>query len=182
MHCCADPRCATSQACDPRFYPHSSRFPSRWRCGRTPILACVARRPLWTSSPRVLWSWERREDLRPIDTRRYAIAYLDQTITIDLNAHSEARRNPVLLPDNAVRIPVVRIETASHAVLNAANREAIVQALLVSAQRPGIAALQIDFDATASQRTFYRGILEDLRKRMPAGLPLSIGRRPCRGW
>lgn len=43
---------------------------------------------------RILWSWERREDLRPVDTARYAIAFLDQTITIDLNAHPASRRNP----------------------------------------------------------------------------------------
>jgi hypothetical protein len=134
-----------------------------------PTLPAMSRIP-----GRVLWSWERREDLRQIDTRRYAIAYLDQTITIDLNAHPDARRNPVLLPNGAVCIPVVRIETSPHAVLDAVNREATVQALLASAREPGIAALQIDFDATASQRDFYRGILEDVRKRMPAGLPLSI--------
>jgi hypothetical protein len=123
---------------------------------------------------RVLWSWERREDLRKIDTRPYAIAYLDQTITIGLSAHSDSRRNPVLLPNGAVCIPVVRIETSPRAVLDAVNREATVQALLASAREPGIAALQIDFDATASQREFYRGVIEDVRKRMPAGFPLSI--------
>ncbi len=123
---------------------------------------------------RVLWSWERREDLRQIDTGRYAIAYLDRTITIGLNAHPEARRNPVLLPEHATLMPVVRIETMPHAVLDAANREATVRAILDSARKPGIAALEIDFDATASQREFYRGILEDVRKRMPAGLPLSM--------
>jgi Protein of unknown function (DUF3142) len=123
---------------------------------------------------RVLWSWERREDLRQIDTQRYAIAYLDQTITIDLNAHPEARRNPVLLPEHAMLMPVVRIETTPHAVLDVADREATVRAILVSARKPGIAALEIDFDATASQREFYRGVLEDVRRRMPAGLPLSM--------
>ncbi len=123
---------------------------------------------------RVLWSWERREDLRQVDARQYAIAYLDQTITIGLNAHAEARRNAVLLPPGAVRIPVVRIETAPHAILDETNRAATVQALLASAREPGIAALQIDFDATVSQRAFYRGVLEEVRKQMPDGLPLSI--------
>ena len=123
---------------------------------------------------RVLWSWERREDLRQIDTQRYAIAWLDQTITIDLNVHAEARRNPVLPPPGAMRIPVVRIETRPHAVLNETNRAATVRALLASAGESGIAALQIDFDATVSQRTFYRSVLEDVRRQMPAGLPLSI--------
>jgi hypothetical protein len=139
-----------------------------------PDSAPAAPSPMDRVPTRVLWSWERREDLRQINTRRYAIAYLDQTITVDLNAHAEARRNPVLLPEHAMLLPVVRIETTRHAVLDAANREATVRAILDSAGKPRIAALEIDFDATASQREFYRGILEDLRRRMPAGLPLSM--------
>jgi len=35
-------------------------------------------------------------------------------------------------------------------------------------------ALQVDFDAVASERGFYRAVLEDVRRRLPAGLPLSI--------
>jgi hypothetical protein len=121
-----------------------------------------------------LWSWERREDLRALDPQRLAIATLDQTLAIDLNVHPLVRRNPVLLPGGAVRIAVVRIEPSRHAVLNEANREAAVQAILVSAREPGIAALQIDFDATASQRAFYRDLLVELRQSMPAALPLSM--------
>ena len=37
-----------------------------------------------------------------------------------------------------------------------------------------ISALQIDFDATKSQRTFYRHLIEETRRRMPADMPLSI--------
>jgi hypothetical protein len=121
-----------------------------------------------------LWSWERREDLRNLDSHRYAIAALDQTLAIGLNVHTVVRRNPVLLPTAATRIAVVRIEPASHAVFNAVNREAAVQAILVSARQPHIAALQVDFDATASQRAFYRDLLVELRQTMPPLLPLSI--------
>ena len=121
-----------------------------------------------------LWSWERREDLRGLDARRFAIAYLDQTLTIDLSLHREARRNPVMLPSGAVRIPVVRIEPSRHAVLDAVNREEAVRAILLSAEEPGIAALQIDFDATVSERAFYRDVLAGVRQGMPAALPLSI--------
>jgi hypothetical protein len=38
----------------------------------------------------------------------------------------------------------------------------------------GISALQVDFDATASQRTFYREVLHQLRRQLPASMPLSM--------
>ena len=125
--------------------------------------------------PRVtLWAWERREDLRTIDTRRFAVAWLDQTLTIGLTVHAQPRRNILVFPSSASRIAVVRIEAPSTAVLNNENRNDAIQAILVSARQPGIAALQIDFDATRSQRLFYRDLLIDLRRQMPANLPLSI--------
>jgi len=125
--------------------------------------------------PRVtLWSWERREDLHALDTRRFAIAYLDQTLTIGLTVQAQPRRNALVLPSSATRIPVVRIEAPRTAVLNQETRREAVQAILESAREPGIAALQIDFDATRSQRLFYRDLLVDLRRQIPADLPLSI--------
>ena len=125
--------------------------------------------------PRVtLWAWERREDLHALDTRRFAIAYLDQTLTIGLTVQSQPRRNALVFPASATRIAVVRIEAPSTAVLNDENRNDAIQSILASAREPGIAALQIDFDATRSQRPFYRDLLVDLRRQMPADLPLSI--------
>lgn len=125
--------------------------------------------------PRVsLWAWERREDLRAIDTRRFAVAYLDQTLTVGLIVNRQPRRDPVVFPASAVRIPVVRIETAPGAVLNDFNCDELVRDLLISADEPGISALQVDFDATRSQRAFYRDLLLHLRRQMPANLPLSI--------
>jgi hypothetical protein len=38
----------------------------------------------------------------------------------------------------------------------------------------GIQALQIDFDAGVSERAFYREVLQKLRRRLPASMPLSI--------
>jgi hypothetical protein len=121
-----------------------------------------------------LWAWERPEDLRGLNTRKFALAYLDQTLTIGLNIHVQPRRDPVIFPGAAARIPVVRLETAPGAILNEEARRQAVQAILSSARQPGIAALQIDFDATRSQRAFYRALLFDLRHQMPPNLPLSI--------
>lgn len=125
--------------------------------------------------PRItLWAWERREDLHTVDPHRMAVAYLDQTITLGLTAQSQPRRNLLVIPPNATRIPVIRIEAPVTAVLNDETRKEAVDAILASAHQPGIAALQIDFDATRSQRPFYRDLLFDLRQRMPPALPLSI--------
>lgn len=125
--------------------------------------------------PRVtLWAWDRREDLHALDTRRFAIAYLDQTLTIGLTAQSQPRRNLLVIPSSAARIPVVRIEAPPQSVLNAETRKEAVAAILGTAREPGIAALQIDFDATRLQRPFYRNLLLDVRRQMPGNLPLSI--------
>jgi hypothetical protein len=125
-----------------------------------------------------LWAWERPEDLRAIDPATTAIAFLDQTIVIrqgkDVDPMSVPRRQPLAYPSNAKLIAVVRIIAEPGAALDHAQRSQTVALLLASAARPGIAAFQVDFDATRSQRAFYRDLLEDLRREMPAGLPLSI--------
>ena len=121
-----------------------------------------------------LWAWERREDLHALDTRRVAVAYLDQTITIGLTVQSQPRRNLLVIPSAAARIAVVRLEAPRNAVLNEETRREAIQAVLATARQPGISALQIDFDATRSQRPFYRDLLFDLRRKTPANLPLSI--------
>ena len=121
-----------------------------------------------------LWAWERREDLHALDPRRFAVAYLDRTVTIGLTVAIEPRRSPVALPAAAVRFPVVRIEAPAGAVLNRSNRLDVVNAILASAREPGAAALQLDFDATRSERSFYRDLVIDLRRQLPPELPLSI--------
>ena len=125
--------------------------------------------------PRItLWAWERREDLHAIDTKQFAVAYLYRTITIGETVRTQPRRDALFLPASASRIPVVRIEAAVGATLTAEHRRAVVDELLSASGEPGISALQVDFDATRSQRDFYRDLLIELRKEMPANLPLSI--------
>ena len=123
---------------------------------------------------RTLWVWERPEDLHYIDPATTAIAWLDQTILIGQDVVTVPRRQPLSYPTGAARIAVVRIEALPGAKLEAAQRQQVVTLLLQSAAQPGIAALQVDFDATRSQRAFYASVLTDLRSQMPASLPLSI--------
>jgi len=85
-----------------------------------------------------LWAWERPEDLRGLDTGKSAIAYLDQTLTLGLDVHSQPRRDPILFPATAARIPVVRIETDSEAILDDTTRGQAIDSILSSARQAGM--------------------------------------------
>src|SRR5262245_45879328 len=54
------------------------------------------------------------------------------------------------------------------------QQEQVVSAVAALARLSNVAALQVDFDATASERAFYRGVLYDLRGRLPRTVGLSI--------
>lgn len=127
---------------------------------------------------RTLWVWERPEDLSGIDPASTAIAWLDQTILIGESISTVPRRQPIIYPTSASRIAVVRIEVQHGADLNdekgKSQAREVANQVLQSATTPGIAALQVDFDATRSQRAFYIEVIQDLRSRMPSELPLSI--------
>jgi hypothetical protein len=122
---------------------------------------------------RTLWVWERRENLCSLDTRTTAIATLDRTILLGRTVTVIPRRQPILYPSGITRIAVIRIEAPGEigAGLERATAASILDAVTAD---PTIAALQIDFDARHSQRTFYIRLLRDLRRSMPPALPLSI--------
>lgn len=123
---------------------------------------------------RTLWVWERPEDLRSLDPRSTALAILDQTLLVGPSIRTLPRRQTVVYPAGIARIAVVRIETRPGAPLDLVQAHAVATQVLVSAAQPGIAALQLDFDARRSERAFYTALLDDLRPRLPARLPLSI--------
>jgi hypothetical protein len=106
------------------------------------------------------WAWERREDLRFV---RGEVAYLAQTITLRGAATEVRPRMQPLLIDKSVRAtPVIRIET-SHPFLDGKQRTAAVDAIT----KLGSATVQIDFDATLSERPFYRALITDLHRTIP---------------
>jgi hypothetical protein len=123
-----------------------------------------------------VWAWENPEDLRALDSHRYAVAYLDQTIFISPRVWSRPRLQRLLVPPTTRIIAVVRIEAgAAGAAIDAPGLPAQVASLIErSIQKPRTAMLQIDFDATRSQRAFYINLLREVRKRLPEGMPLSI--------
>ena len=122
---------------------------------------------------RVVWAWEEPEDLRNLPAT-VGVAYLAETLLLGDLLRVVPRRQPLRVDANAPVMAVVRVETSSGFADSAESRDAMVRQLAQVATRPGVRALQIDFDASASQLPFYRAFLQALRLAMPAGEPLSI--------
>ncbi len=126
--------------------------------------------------PVVLWAWERPERLEFLDGESTAVALLVGTARIEHGvARLQLRRQPISLPDAVPRLAVVRLEAArgtpgldARAISDLAARIAPLPA------RWRAIGLQIDFDATRVQRPFYRTLLTELRRRLPAKTTLSI--------
>lgn len=128
--------------------------------------------------PRVtVWVWERREDLRAVDARTTAVAYLERTVVVNGGGvRVVPRRQAMLLPAavGLVRIAVVRIEVANGTALDDESARAVAEAVSAAAAGDNVAGLQVDFDARVSQREWYADVLRRVRGQMPAEMPLSM--------
>jgi hypothetical protein len=125
----------------------------------------------------MLWAWERPEDLRFLDTKQVGVAFLAGTVRLRAEAiHVRPRLQPLRLKPGTALMAVVRIEPDAEAppALSSIQRTQTAAAIVELATRPGIAAVQVDYDAPASQREFYAALLRDVRARLPGGTPLSI--------
>jgi len=139
------------------------------------LLAACARRPdPLPGFPRVLiWVWERPEDLTWLDTRTVGVAFLARTVCPREDGVAvRPRRQPLRIPPGAMLMAVVRVESGGRAATADVPRTG--RAIADAASLPGVRALQVDFDAVASERTFYRALLQDVRRRLPPQMPLSI--------
>lgn len=123
---------------------------------------------------RVLWVWERPEDLRRLNPSSSGVAILEQTIYLGHSITVVSRRQPVILPAGISRTAVVRIQAARSFRGNAIIAQAAAALLVRTANRAALDDFEIDFDATSSQRAFYRDLLTRVRAQMPPHLPLSI--------
>jgi hypothetical protein len=151
----------------------------------------------------MFWAWERPDDLSLLDTKNTGVAFLAGTIFLrPIAPGSEKiqeegvvlrpRLQPLRIPDGIPLMAVVRIETplgwsqmgyqppaqTEHASGNEpyteGQRQRVVSMISSFAGVQGVRAVQIDFDATRREHAFYRSLLEDLRKQLPPGTPISI--------
>ena len=125
----------------------------------------------------ILWAWERPEDLRFVPKERIGVAVLAKTLIVDPNGLTiRPRLQPIRIAPEVTTLAVVRLDAspATGTRLVGETRSRIVEEIVAVSRTPGIAGIQIDFDALKSQRAFYRGLLRELRQKLPSSLKLSI--------
>lgn len=123
----------------------------------------------------VLWAWERPEDLRFLDATKAGVAFLAGTVRLGPKGTSyRPRIQKLRLGQDARLVAVVRIETATAAQFDHETATRVAAEIARAGRLPGVVAVQVDFDATVSERRFYRELLVELRQQMPATTPISI--------
>lgn len=148
------------------------------------LIACKAdpavRLPRASDAPKtMLWAWERREDLRFINPETTGVAFLAMTLTLEADSVlREPRRQPLDVPDGTYLLAVIRIETSKTTELRPGLSDAQIEETVELARgalsRQNVRGIQIDFDATLSERPFYRKLISELRSGLPAGTPLTM--------
>lgn len=129
--------------------------------------------------PKILWAWERREDLRFLDAEKFGVAFLAQLLTLqNEEIVFRPRRQPLEVSPNTYLIAVTRIETVKEAskrpALSDQQKRKIVSLIKKTLELPNVKAIQIDFDVVVSERNFYRTLVNDLKKELPEKTPLTI--------
>jgi hypothetical protein len=124
--------------------------------------------------PIVLWAWEEPEDLRSADPQRIGVAFLADRIFVGDKITVVPRRQRILVPPSIWAVAVIRIEPTQGFQDNESTRRATADALLQAAYLPNIRGIQVDFDATPSQRDFYTDVLRQLRTALPSSERLDI--------
>jgi hypothetical protein len=147
------------------------------------------------------WAWERPEDLRFLNQPNAGVAFLAKTIfleTLPTNSSTNSppftvrpRLQPLRITPGTQLIAVVRIEppsipntslfreqnhSSSHPfqIFSDAQRALLSSEIADLQSVPGVSAIQIDFDAPAGAHAFYASLLQDVRRKLPPSMPLSI--------
>lgn len=128
---------------------------------------------------KILWAWEREEDLRFLDAEKFGVAFLAQTLNLqNEDVLFNPRRQPLEVAPETYLVAVTRIETSkdqkSRPKLSIEQKEKIVSLVTKTLQLPDVRAVQIDFDVVVSEREFYRSMITDLKKSLPENTPLTI--------
>lgn len=136
------------------------------------ILALRAKpKPLAGLPPVIVWAWERPEKLDFINTDQIGVAFLAKTLRLEGDrVISRPRLQPLELAPNTKLIAVVRIESdrQNAPTLSSTQLRKAVAEITDLSVLSNISAVQIDFDATTSERRFYRALLHELKPRVPS--------------
>ena len=128
---------------------------------------------------RVLWAWEMPEDVSFAEPEEYAIALMTQTVFLQNDrVIPKKRQQPIKLADGAYVIAVTRIETYKDTQKRPTLSDDMVretsETIVETQQLPNVKAIQIDFDATSSERDFYRKLINEVHNHLPPDTPLTM--------
>ena len=133
-----------------------------------------APKPLANLPPVIVWAWERPEKLDFIDTHQVGVAFLARTLRLQGDrVHSRPRLQPLQLAPGTKLIAVVRIES-DHPTFSQDQLQQTVHEVTQLSELPNVSVVQIDFDATTSERDFYRSLLTQVRRDLQPAVSLSI--------
>jgi len=122
----------------------------------------------------MLWAWERPTDLRFINPKETSVAFLALSIRLHSGeVEIRPRLQPLNLPEGISVMAVARVET-DKPELSSQQREELAGTIANMARLPAVSNIQIDFDATKSERAFYRDLIVDVRGRLPDDVSLSM--------
>lgn len=147
-----------------------ARIPLRFRLLLLLLALVAAAITGYSFAPRprpVLWAWERPEDLRFLKPNEADVALLAQTLVIDPNGGVTRvpRRQALRVNPGTRLIAVARIEGKTP--LSAEGIEAAATMIAKTFVLDGVTELQIDFDATVSQRASYAQLIRRVRELRP---------------
>lgn len=128
---------------------------------------------------KIIWAWERPEDLRFADPKEFGVAFLAQTLVLQREEIIyKPRRQPLEVAPGAYIIAVTRVDTVKDGgkrpSFSAEQRAKVINLIKSTLERPNVRAIQIDFDAVASERKFYGAMMKDLRPVLPENIPLTM--------
>lgn len=129
--------------------------------------------------PHILWAWERPEDLKFIDRKKFGVAFLEQTLKVNSSEVIHVpRRQPLRVESKTYLIAVTRIETERGSIIRESDSgqivSEIVSRIVKSSKLENVKGVQIDFDAVESERGLYQKIIREVKQKLGPGSSLSI--------
>lgn len=123
----------------------------------------------------MIWAWERPEHLQFINPRTTGVAFLASVIHLsDARAFVDRRQQTMSFPSSTPLVGVIRIEANRSAALSAHQRDRILKTVAQTVDSFDPVAIQIDFDARSNERSFYKQLMQDIRRQLPARTALSM--------
>jgi len=151
------------------------------------FLACQPQNQVKQNSEmpkKMIWAWERPEDLRFLDPKEFGVAFLAQTLFLEKDrVDQKARRQPLEIAEGAYVIAVTRIESKSDGFSRSSSFRTpkgvdltnnVVDLVKRTLDLPNVKGIQIDFDAVVSEREFYRELMNKIRKGTPKSVTLTM--------